>query len=100
MKKQNREFNTVKKGTFLYNELVECDIRIIYSKVRYGTGDYEDSPEFANDTVQDTYYLEYGSTTQRGVYNAGSVGFASIEEATKEAESAVGFGHTVKWKEL
>jgi len=97
MEKQNFEHNIVKQGTFLYDELVECDIRIIFSKIHYGTGDYEDPPEIANDLVQDTFYLQYGSTTQRGVYNAGGGGFPSIEAAIKYAESAAGIGHTIKW---
>ena len=99
MKVENLESNVVKKGTFLYDGTVECDLRIVYSKIRYGSGDYEDPPELENDLIQDTFYLEYGSTTQRGVYNAGGGGFQSIEEAMKQAESTVGFGHTVKWHE-
>ena len=30
----------VKEGTYLYDEIVECDRRIVHSPVRYGTGDY------------------------------------------------------------
>ena len=76
---------------------VECDLRIVYSKIRYASGDYEDPPELENDLIQDAFYLEYGSTTKRGVYNVGGGSFQSIEDAMKQAESAVGFGHIVKW---
>lgn len=99
MKLENLKSNVVKEGTFLYEGIVECDIRIVYSDIRYGSGDYEDPPKIANDIFRDTFYLEYGSTTQRGVYNASGGGFPSLEEAIKKAESAPGIGYTVKWNE-
>lgn len=55
MKVENHESNVVKKGTFLYDGTVECDLRIVYSKIRYGSGDYEDPPELENDLMQDTF---------------------------------------------
>jgi hypothetical protein len=60
----------VKEGTFLYGGKIECDIRIVRSPVRYGSGDYEDSPEIENDLEQDTFYIQYGSSTQRGSFNS------------------------------
>ncbi len=56
----------VMEGTFLYDGKVECDLRIVRSAVRYGSGDYEDPPEIADDTEKTTFYIQFGSTTQRG----------------------------------
>jgi hypothetical protein len=88
----------VATGTFLYDGIVECDLRIVFSPIRYGSHDYEDEPEIADDIVTDTYYIEYGSTTQRGVFNAGGGGYPSLAEARAVAEKAPGFGPTVRWQ--
>lgn len=89
--------NIVKTGTFLYDDTVECDICIEYSPVRFGSGDYEDAAEIGEDVEVDTYYLWFGSTTQRGHYNAGGGGFPSIAQAMANAESRPGFGVSVRW---
>lgn len=90
--------NIVKEGTFLYDDCVECDICIVYCAVRYGSGDYEDPPEIENDVDVNTYYLWFGSTTERGRYNAGGGGYSSLAEAMENAESRPGFGSSVRWK--
>ena len=90
--------NVVLEGTFLYAGVHECDIRIVYSSTRFGSGDYEDPPEISDDTDQDIYYLQYGSTTERGVFNAGGGGFCSLAEAEAAAEAAPGIGPTIKWR--
>ena len=87
----------VMEGTFLYDGTVVCDLRIVRRPTRFGTGDYEDPPEFRDDLVQDTFYLEYGSTTQRGVFSAGGGGHPSLSAAMAQAEAAPGFGSTVTW---
>jgi len=92
--------SVVKEGTFLYDHRVECDVRIVMSPVHYGTGDYEDPPDIANDRAEATFYIQYGSTIQRGVFSAGGGGFASLEEAIAEVASAPGIGSTVKWVDL
>jgi hypothetical protein len=89
--------NVVATGTFLYDNTIECDICIVYSPVRFGSGDYEDLPELENDIEVDTYYLWFGSTTERNYFNAGG-GFSSLQEAMKNAESRPGFGNSVRWK--
>lgn len=93
----NRE-NIVKEGTFLYDDCVECDICIVCSAVRYGSGDSEDLPEIENDVDIHTYYLWFGSTIERGKYNAGGGGYSSLAEAMAFAESRPGFGSSVQWK--
>lgn len=87
----------VATGIFLYAGTIECDLRIVLSPIRYGSGDYEDEPDIAHDSVGDTYYVQYGSTTQRGIFNAGGGAYPSLEEARAAAESAPGIGPTVRW---
>ena len=88
----------VLEGTFLYDGTVVCDLRIVRRPIRFGTGDYEDPPEICDELVQDTFYLEYGSTTQRGVFNAGGGAHSSLSAAMAAAEAAPGFGNSVVWK--
>jgi [ribosomal protein S5]-alanine N-acetyltransferase len=87
----------VKTGTYLYGGSVLCDVRIVCSEFRYGTGDFGDPEEIRDDRFIDTFYLQYGSTTERGRFNAGGAGFASIDEAIAAAEAAPGIGSTVMW---
>ncbi|WP_410497630.1 hypothetical protein [Chitinibacter sp. S2-10] len=89
--------NVVAKGTFLYDETVECDICIVYSPVRFGSGDHEDLPEIQNDSEVDTYYLWFGSTTERNRFNACGGGLPSLQEAMKNAEERPSIGSTVQW---
>jgi hypothetical protein len=87
----------IQEGTFLYDGTVEGDIRIVHSPVRYGSGDHEDLPDIQNDLTQDTYYVWYGSTTERGVYVAGGGHYASLQEAVQAVEGAHGIGTTARW---
>lgn len=89
----------VKNGTFLYDGTVLCDIRIVYSSVRPGSGDWEDPPELANDQYGEFFGIQYGSTTVRGVFNAGSGGGTTIQEAIGAAESMPGIGKTIVWRD-
>jgi hypothetical protein len=86
----------VAAGTFVYGD-TECELRVVLSPVRYGSGDYEDDPEIAGDFVADTYYVQYGSVTQKGIFNAGGGGYPSLAEARAAAESAPGIGLTIRW---
>jgi hypothetical protein len=88
----------VKVGTYLYDGSVECDIRIVRSPTRYGSGDYEDLPEVENDMKVDTFYVQYGSTTERDRFNAGGGGYSSLADAIAGAEAAPGIGKSIVWK--
>jgi hypothetical protein len=80
----------VRRGTFLYAGVKETEVQIVRSPIRFGTGDYEDPPEISDDVQIATYYIEYGSTSEKGVFHAGGGGFGSAEEATSAAAAAVG----------
>jgi len=89
----------VKQGEFLYDGVVTCDLRIVLSPVRFGTGDDEDPIEFRDDVDVDTFYVEYGSTTERGVFKAGGGGHPSLAAAVAAAEAALGVTAQLTWKE-
>ena len=89
----------VQAGTFLYDGQVVCDLRIVLGPVRRGTGDYEDPPEVSDDADLDTFYVQYGSTTSRGAFNAVGGGFATLAAAVAQVESMPGVGNTVRWLE-
>lgn len=89
--------NVVKTGTFLYDDTILCDVRIVYSTFLPGSGDWEDPPELADDQVGEFFYVQWGSTTMRGVFNGGSGGGNSIQEAVAAAESMPGVGRTIVW---
>jgi hypothetical protein len=78
------------QGTFLYDGTVVCDVRVVQTEVCYGSGDYEDTPEVAEDRPGTCFYIEYGSTTQRGEYGGGGGGYRALNEAMDEAEKQVG----------
>ncbi|MBA4015699.1 MAG: hypothetical protein C0483_00780 [Pirellula sp.] len=88
----------VAEGTFRYDGTVECDIRIVYGPIRLGTGDDEVPPEIGDEVACDTYYVWYGSTIERGRFNAGGGAYPSLAEAKAAAEQAPGIGTTVRWK--
>lgn len=87
----------VKTGTFLYDGQITCDVVIVKGPICYGSGDYEDSPEVADDYERETFYIHYGSTTERGRYNAAGAGHPTLLAAIAIVEAAPGFGSTVKW---
>jgi hypothetical protein len=93
-----RSSKVVKSGTFLYAGNVVCDVRIVREPIRFGTGDYEDEEDVREDQLAETFYVEYGSTTERGRFNAGGGGHASLAEAVSAVESAPGIGATVTWE--
>jgi hypothetical protein len=87
----------VKRGTFLYGGSVECEVRILQSAVRFGTGDYEDPRDLREDVAVPTFYVEYGSTTQRSVFTSGGGGHASLAAAVVAVEASLGSAASVRW---
>ena len=85
--------SVVQVGIFLYDGEVTCNLRIVLSPVRFGTGDHEDPPEVSDDADQDTFYIQYGSATSRGVFNAGGGGFPTLSAAVAHVEAMPGFGN-------
>jgi hypothetical protein len=84
----------VKTGTYLYAGQITCDVRIVYSPIRYGSGDPVEPPE--EDEPRDSYYLEYGGTEQRGAFVGGGGCFDTLEEAMRRAGETM---EHVSWKD-
>ncbi len=93
------EEQIVNEGIFAYAENVQCEIRIVRTNVRFGSGDAEDPLEVSEDRVTESYYVRYGSTTQRGVFTAGSGPFDSLPEAMAGAALQLGGQRTILWTE-
>ena len=94
----NEKKEIIKRGTFLYDGSVITDIQIVKTNIRYGSGDYEDEPEYRDDVEGEFYNIEFWSTTKRGKFVSGSLSHTSLKEAILEAEKATNF--TVTWDKL
>jgi hypothetical protein len=77
----------VKTGTWLYDGQVVCDVRIVYSPIRFGSGDPVDPPE--DDEERPSYYVEYGGPQQRHAFVGGGGCFDSLEDAVRGASERV-----------
>lgn len=83
----------VKRGICLYASHKEYDVIIVESDICYGTGDYEDPPETAEDVSAICYYIWFESLTTKGSFNTGGGCFFSIDEAIKHVEAL----SSVRW---
>jgi hypothetical protein len=84
----------VAEGTWLYSGSVPTAVRVLESDVAFGTGDYEDEPEVAEDKPGVCFYVEWEPAG--GGSSGGSVTgpFATIDEAkTHIQQTATG----VRW---
>jgi hypothetical protein len=82
----------VKRGKFLHNGRVVCDVRIVRAPVRYGSGDADDPP--AKDEPGPWFYFEWGSAVRPGELETGKLGRATLAEAVAAIEKQVG---SVTW---
>lgn len=78
-----------KEGIWLYDDSVECKIRIIKWNTLYGSGDYEDSPEICEDREIECYYVLCESPTEKGEFPIVRGGFLSLEEAIEDIKSSI-----------
>ena len=88
----------VRQGTFLYAGQVVCDIRVRQSPIWYGTGDYEDPPELADDRECECSYLQYSSSTERGVYKNSIGPFITVDDALRHASEILGVAAHLEWE--
>jgi hypothetical protein len=85
----------VKRGHWLYDDAVTCEVRIVSHHVLYGTGDHEDPPEIREDREVECYYLLFHTPAGKPEWGGGG-GFLSLEQAVLVAESQL--GPTLKWE--
>jgi hypothetical protein len=88
----------VKEGTYLYDGAVPCGVRIRFQSVRFGTGDYEDPFEVAEDQAIPTYYIEFSVTTDVNDFRSGGGGFESLEDAVAHLHSVPYVASSLRWK--
>jgi hypothetical protein len=86
----------VARGTWLYDNSLECDVLIERLPMFYGSGDHEDPPEVRDDREQETYYISYSSPGQRGTYLAGGGCGLKLGEAKAIAEHTL--NQKIDWK--
>lgn len=80
---------TVKQGTFLYDGTVTCNVRIVRTEMRYGSGDHADPPEIRDEQPGPGFYIEWGSTTTPGEYTSGVGDYATLADAIRAVEQQV-----------
>lgn len=85
----------VKRGICLYCNSKEYEVVIAESNIRYGSGDYEDPQETAEDQHCLCYAIWYGSLADRGNFSAGGGVFLSLEEAVSNIEQENYFSHWI-----
>jgi hypothetical protein len=85
----------VKAGTFAYAESVTCQLRIVRSSIRCGSGDYEDPPGTANDTEIESFYIEFGDPTEPTRFVARSGAYPSLPAAMLGAVEQLG---SISWR--
>ncbi len=79
----------VRRGTWLYDGVVEREVRILVSPKYYGSGDFEDEPEIADDRDQETFVVEYQTLDLSETKFAGGGQYGSLVEAMESAESVL-----------
>ena len=88
--------SVVVEGTWLYSDQVRCRIAVVRRDIMYGSGDYEDPPEVAEDRTIETFEVLYASPTNPRQFSAGGGQFRTLDEALAAAELAC--GSTVHWE--
>lgn len=85
MSTENQDNQTVARGSWLYAGIVECDIRIVRRNRRYEVGEHFSQINWLKFETGTFFYLQSGSTTQRGVYPDYGQCLCSPEEAMSRA---------------
>jgi hypothetical protein len=86
----------IKKGTFLYDHKVICDIQIVETNIRPGTGDPYDSEDLRVDKEGTFYYIKFGSPLKRNLFSSLSLYFTDLQKSIDEADKSTS---GVKWKQ-
>ena len=84
----------VATGSWLYAGAIPTGVRILHSRIAYGTADYEDPPEVRNDREGSWFYVEWAAAGG----GSGSVSgpYTSIDEAKNHAQQSA--GTPIQWE--
>ena len=83
------------KGTWLYAGSVPTGVCIIETDIAYGTGDYEDDPETAEDRPGRWFYIGYSGAGELTSTSANAGPFTTAAEAIAHVDHAT--SGTVTW---
>jgi hypothetical protein len=83
----------IAEGTWLYDGTVPTKVRVLQSDVAFGTGDYEDEPEYAEDRPGRCFYIQWEPA---GGGSGGSITgpFSTLDEAKAHVQKTAG---SVQW---
>ena len=79
----------IKEGVCLYDGAVQTDVRIVAHPMTYGSGDYEDPPKFREDQDVPSFWIEWGSPGEPGVFRSGVPNFPTLEAAMRHVENSM-----------
>ena len=82
-----RRITVMKQGTFLNEDRVVCDVRVVRVELRAT----QEEPDRPASTV---YCIEWGSPVVKGKFSSGLFGFTSTDEAAKHVEKSAA---AVRW---
>lgn len=86
----------MKRGILLYDHILEYSVIIVESDILYGTGDFDDPPEIAEDRECLCYYVWCDSPSRRNEYCSGLFeAYMSVEEAMTAIEKKPYFSHWI-----
>ena len=86
----------MKQGILLYDHALEYSVIIVESDILYGTGDFDDPPEIAEDRECLCYYAWCDSPHSRNEYCSGWYeAFMSVKEAMNTIEKEPYFSHWI-----
>ena len=86
----------VRDGVWLYAKTVPVRVRVLSSPETWGTGDYEDEPETAENQSIACYFLAYETAGAPGVFCNVVPNLFTIEAAVALAEQRF---PGIKWQE-
>jgi len=81
----------VKRGICLYAGVKKYSIYLCKEDTLYGTGDYEDASQTANDQDIECYAIYFSDLLDENKINASAGQYESFEKAVEAAESSEGF---------
>ena len=86
----------VKTGSWLYDGRIPCEVRIVPHNIWYGSGDYEDPPDVANDREIPCFYILFHTPVGEPQWAGGGAAL-TLPEAVAIVERKL--GNAVTWQE-
>lgn len=77
----------VREAVWLYDGSVPVRVKVLKSPETFGTGDYEDPPDVAENAPIECFFVVYESAGSPGAFNNGITNIATLEEAVAVVEA-------------